>query len=177
MGVRVCVRLEGGRSGPRAPRGLLFGSACGARARARACARACARVPCARARELAHACTAGHSVLVWPIGRDVNHDVADSQSRFGVARRGVHTFLQVHALLRVYTYYKCRTTLECTYRTVGKFRRPFANYSHSRRIVFTAIRILTLFANCFRTFAHYSHGHTLFAWSHSIFARSHTIRT
>ena len=60
---------------------------------------------------------------------------------------------------------------------------PFTHYSHSRRIVFTAI--LTLFA-------HYSHGRTLFARSHTIrtlFARftnysraistpnSHTIRT
>ena len=71
-----------------------------------------------------------------------------------------------------------RTTLECTYRTVGKVRRPFtpirtlfAHYLHSRRIVFTAI--LTLFA-------HYSHGRILFARSHTIrtpFAQSHTIRT
>ena len=45
-----------------------------------------------------------------------------------------------------------RTALECTYRTqssVGKVRRgrshPFAHYSHSRRIVFTAI--LTLFSH------------------------------
>ena len=90
-----------------------------------------------------------------------------------------------------------RTTLECTYRTVGKVRRPFtpirtlfAHCSHSRRIVFTAILTLfsryshglTLFAHCShgRTlFAHYSHGRTRFARSHPIrtpFARSHTIR-
>ena len=79
-----------------------------------------------------------------------------------------------------------RTTLECTYRTVGKVRRPFtpirtlfAHYSHSRRIVFTAI--LTLFA-------HYSHGRTLFAQSHTnhyshatvahySHSRRHSIRT
>ena len=74
-----------------------------------------------------------------------------------------------------------RTTLECTYRTVGKVRRLFtpirtlfAHYSHSRRIVFTAI--LTLFAHKFAR----SHTiRTLFARSHTIrtlFARSHTIR-
>jgi hypothetical protein len=81
-----------------------------------------------------------------------------------------------------------RTTLECTYRTVGKVRRPFtpirtllAHYSHSRRIVFTAI--LTLFAHYshgLTRFAQYSHGRTLFAhYSHgrTLFARSHTIRT
>ena len=68
---------------------------------------------------------------------------------------------------------------------------PFAHYSHSHRIVFTAILTLfshyshglTLFAHCShgRTLliAHYSHGRTRFARSHTIrtpFARSHTIR-
>ena len=68
----------------------------------------------------------------------------------------------------------CRTTLECTYRTVGKVRRPFTP-------IRTLLSIRTLFAQS----SHRSHSHshtirTLFARSHTIrtlFARSHTVRT
>ena len=82
-----------------------------------------------------------------------------------------------------------RTTLECTYRTVGTVRRPFtpirtlfAHNSHNHHIVFTAAHYShsrRLFARSYTLFAHYSHGRTLFAhYSHgrTLFTRSHTIR-
>ena len=81
-----------------------------------------------------------------------------------------------------------RTTLECTYRTVGTVHRPFppirtlfAHYSHTiRTVVASHSQLFSHHSHTIRTVAHYSHGQTLFAHSHTIrtlFARSHTIRT
>ena len=109
--------------------------------------------------------------------------------RFHIAPSGLHGCLRGGGLLcglfwTVINSY-IRTTLGCTYRTVGKVRRPFtpchpfAHYSHTVRTVVASYSqsyshtILTLFAR--------SHTiRTLFARSHTIrtlFARSHSIRT
>jgi hypothetical protein len=154
VGVRVCVRLESGRAGLRAPRGWALGSACGARA--------CARVPCARAHANLHTrARRGTAYLSGPSAVMVT--TTSPTARVGLAWRGVVCTPSC----------ECTPSYECTHLLrVQDYTRVYM--SHSREIsqaVHTQSHTTTsrtVVASYSQLFSHYLH---------TIFARSHTIRT